>query len=337
MKVSELGEFGLIDLLVKMIANAQDSQPGYPPFLVGIGDDAAAWQGKNQTQLATADSLIENIHFSLDTISWEELGWKSLAVNLSDIAAMGGVPEYALVSLGLPDETEVEDVTSFYGGMIDLAKTFYVSVAGGDTCKSPAVMITVTVFGTGQDTLLRRSNARPGDTIAVTGHLGGAVAGLDMLTRKRNLAAEITASLRKAFNKPFPRVAEGKLLVKHGIKTAIDISDGFLADLRHICEMSRVSARVDVDKLPVFSPVRQVYGDRALEMALSGGEDYELLFTGTTSDIEKIQAESSCPITIVGEITGGNPGEISLFDSRGNPVQIDQTGWEHFIKEQPDR
>ena len=103
MKVSELGEFGLIDLLAKMIADAQDSQSGYPQFLVGIGDDAAAWQGKPHTQLATVDSLIESIHFTLDTISWEELGWKSLAVNLSDIAAMGGVPEYALVSLGLPE------------------------------------------------------------------------------------------------------------------------------------------------------------------------------------------------------------------------------------------
>jgi len=337
MKVSELGEFGLIDLLAKMIADAQNSQSGYPPFLVDIGDDAAAWQGKPHTQLATVDSLIENIHFSLDTISWEELGWKSLAVNLSDIAAMGGVPEYSLISLGLPDETEVKDVTSFYKGMIELAKKFHVSLAGGDTCRSPAVMITVTVFGTGQDTLLRRSNARPGDAIAVTGHLGGAAAGLDMLTHKLNLSAEITASLREAFHKPFPRVAEGQLLVKHGVKTAIDISDGFLADLYHICEISRVSARVDVDKLPVFPPVRQVYGEKALKMALSGGEDYELLFTGDVGDIAKIQAESSCPVTVVGEITDGNPGEISLFDGNGNPVQIHQSGWEHFIKEQPDR
>jgi thiamine-monophosphate kinase len=336
-KVSELGEFGLIDILAKMIAEVQDSQPGYPPFLVGIGDDAAAWQGNNQTQLATVDSLIENIHFSLDTISWEELGWKSLAINLSDIAAMGGVPEYALVSLGLPDGTEVEDITSLYKGMIGLAKNFHVSLAGGDTCKSPAVMITVTVFGTGQDTLLRRSNASPGDTIAVTGHLGGAAAGLDMFTRKLNLAAEITASLREAFNRPTPRVAEGQLLVKHGIRTAIDISDGFLADLHHICEMSRVCARVNTDQIPVFPPVRRVYGDKALEMALSGGEDYELLFTGNANDIAKIQAESSFLVTVVGKITDGNPGKISLFDSNGNPIQIHRSGWEHFIKEQPDR
>lgn len=337
MKVSEVGEFGLIDLLAKMIAAAQDSQSGYPPFLVGIGDDAAAWRGDKQVQLATVDSLIENVHFSLDTISWEELGWKSLAVNLSDIAAMGGVPEYALVSLGLPNETEVEDITSFYRGMIELARKYHVSLAGGDTCWSPAVMITVTVFGAGQDALLSRSTARPGDAIAVTGHLGGAAAGLDTLTRKLSLPAETAASLREAFHHPVPRVAEGQLLVKHGIRTAIDISDGFLADLRHIGEMSRVSARVDVDRLPILPPVRQAYGVKALDMALAGGEDYELIFTGTADDIAKIQAESPCPVTVVGDIIGGNAGEIILCDSSGNPVPVHQSGWEHFRDEQHDR
>lgn len=151
-----------------------------------------------------------------------------------------------------------------------------------------------------------------------------------MLSRKLSLAAEITTSLREAFNKPVPRVAEGQLLVKHGVRTAIDISDGFLADLRHICEMSGTSARINVDRLPVFPPVTQVYGEKALEMALSGGEDYELLFAGAADDIAEIRAESSCPITVVGEITAGNPGEINLFDSNGNPFQIHHSGWEHF-------
>jgi thiamine-monophosphate kinase len=333
MKVSELGEFGLIDLLIKMIAESQDNRSGYPPLTVGIGDDAAAWQTQAPNQLATVDSLIEDVHFSFGNISWQELGWKSLAVNLSDIGAMGGVPQYALISLGLPEKTEVEDITSLYQGMIELAQKFHVGLAGGDTCQSPVVMITVTVLGTGQETLLRRSTARPGDIIAVTGHLGGATAGLDMLTRQLSLAPEIATALREAFNKPVPRVAEGQLLVKHGIRTAIDISDGFLADLRHISQMSRVSARVDVDRIPIYPPVREAYGDKALEMALSGGEDYELLFTGAASHIEKIQAEATCPVTVVGEITGVSPGEINLFDSSGKPVTIQQSGWEHFKKQ----
>ncbi len=332
MKISELGEFGLIDLLAKEVAGSTGQPPDLPPLTVGIGDDAAAWPVKDGTQLATVDSLIEDIHFSLTTITWRELGWKSLAVNLSDIAAMGGLPEYALVSLGLPDSTEVEDVTELYWGMADLARHHRVNIAGGDTCRSPAVMITVAVLGSSPGNILRRSSATPGDSIAVTGHLGGAAAGLDMLTNNLNPGTEMTASLRWAFHKPVPRIAEGQLLVKHDIRTAIDISDGFIADLRHICEMSGVSARVNIDALPVYPPAVHVYGERARHMALSGGEDYELIFAGPADDIEKVKSEAACPVTIVGEITEGEPGTISLFDSAGNPVSIEESGWEHFSK-----
>ena len=124
MKVSELGEFGLIDLLAKTISRAEGQQPSSHQLVIGIGDDAAAWYSDASTQLATVDSLIQDVHFSLSTISWKELGWKSLAVNLSDIAAMGGVPGYALVSLALPEDTEVADVTALYQGMIELARQF---------------------------------------------------------------------------------------------------------------------------------------------------------------------------------------------------------------------
>lgn len=332
MKISELGEFGLIDLLAKTIAESSGKSSEIPSLTVGIGDDAAAWPGKPGTQLATIDSLVENIHFTLPTITWEELGWKSLAVNLSDIAAMGGIPEYALVSLGLPDSTDVEDVTALYRGMADLAQQYRVAIAGGDTCRSPVGMITVTVLGNSPGEILRRSSARVGEKIAVTGHLGGAAAGLDMLTNNLSPGTEIAASLRYAFHKPIPRLTEGQILVKNGVRTAIDISDGFLADLRHITEMSGVSARINIDSLPVYPPAVHVYGDKALQMALSGGEDYELLFTGSSDSIEKINSETSCPVTIIGEITEGKRGEINLLDKAGNPVDMIESGWEHFTK-----
>ena len=335
MKVSDIGEFGLIDLLAKMTVGSPGRQSGRPRLTVGIGDDAAAWPGRDRTQLATIDSLIEGIHFTPGKISWEELGWKSLAVNLSDIAAMGGVPEYALVALGLPDSTEVEDVTALYQGMIELADRHRVSLAGGDTCKSPVVAITISVFGTAPDNILRRSAARPGDSIAVTGYLGSAAAGHAMLADDLRFSPEATAYLREAFNKPKPRLTEGQLLVKHGIKTAIDISDGLLADLRHICQMSHVSARLDVDKIPVHPAVGENFGAKALELILAGGEEYELLFTGSGEAIGQVKSEILCPATIIGEITAGSPGEVSLFDSTGNPVSTNQSGWEHFIKEQP--
>ena len=186
MKVSELGEFGLIDLLAKMISSSQNNQlPPHQKLIIGIGDDAAAWHGDTSIQLATVDSLIQDVHFSLSTTTWKELGWKSLAVNLSDIAAMGGVPTYALVALALPGDTEVEDVTALYEGMLELANQSQVAIVGGNTCQAPEVSITITVLGSSRSkNILRRSTARPGDNIAVTGYLGSAAAGLEMLTQQ---------------------------------------------------------------------------------------------------------------------------------------------------------
>ena len=142
MKVSELGEFGLIDLLAKMAGGQKNEH-----LLIGIGDDAAAWKSDASIQLATVDSFIQDVHFSLATASWEEVGWKALAVNLSDIAAMGGVPRYALISLAMLGHTEVEDVAAMYRAMIELAEQFGVALVGGDTCSAPLVAITIAVLG----------------------------------------------------------------------------------------------------------------------------------------------------------------------------------------------
>ncbi len=332
MKVSELGEFGLIDLLAKMVSSSQRNQLApHQKLVIGIGDDAAAWYGDASTQLATVDSLIQDVHFSLSTISWKELGWKSLAINLSDIAAMGGVPGYALVSLALPGDTEVEDVAALYEGMLELAQQFEVAIAGGDTCQAPLVSITVTVLGSSQNKhILSRATAKPGDSVAVTGYLGSAAAGLEMLKNELQFDPEVTTYLRDAFLHPRPRIAEGRLLVKQGVATAIDISDGLLSDLRQICRASQVSARVEVDRIPIQSVVKDNFGDRALELALAGGEDYELLFTASAGVTNSVKEEAPCPVTIIGEITAGKPGEVSLFDTRGNPVNLLEAGWEHF-------
>ncbi|TET25918.1 MAG: thiamine-monophosphate kinase [Dehalococcoidia bacterium] len=214
MKVSELGEFGLIDLLAEMVRQTQTTKA---ELVIGIGDDGAAWHGDTSTQLATVDSLIEDVHFSLASISWQELGWKAMAVNLSDIAAMGGVPSYALVSLALPKNTEVDNVTALYKGMIELAGQFGVVIAGGDTSRAPIVVITVTILGSTQNqgnNILTRSAAVAGEKIAVTGYLGGAAAGLEMVSKGLQLDAETTACLKRAFLHPHPRIAEGQILVE---------------------------------------------------------------------------------------------------------------------------
>ena len=334
MKVSELGEFGLIDLLAKMVSSSQDKQtPAWQQLIIGIGDDAAAWYGDTSTQLATVDSLIQDVHFSLDTISWEELGWKALVANLSDIAAMGGMPKYALVSLALPGHTEVEDVTALYRGMMEGAQEFGVAIAGGDTSSAPLVIITITILGSTKSQtqhILTRSGAKPGEKVAVTGELGAAAAGSEMLTKQLQFDADTANCLRRAFLHPCPRIAEGQLLVEQGVKTAIDISDGLISDLTHLCKASQVSARIEIDRVPVPPVVNANFGDRALELALSGGEDYELLFTGSSEIIDKVTRAAACPVTVIGEIVADEPGKITLVDRQGNPVSLHKAGWEHF-------
>lgn len=332
-KVSELGEFGLIELISDIVKRRQKLPPGQSKLLAGIGDDASAWRQDYPVSLATVDCLTQGVHFNLSTSGWEDLGWKALAISLSDIAAMGGNPEYALVSLGLPDDTEVDHITALYEGMIKLANRFGVYISGGNISRSAIVFINTSVFGgiESQDRLLRRSAARPGDVIAVTGSLGGAAAGLNTLIENLPFETSLKGSLRTSFFRPYPRVVEGRVLSEIGVKAAIDISDGLLADLGHLCRASGAGARLDADCVPVNPEAKAAFPERALEMALGGGEDYELLFTADAEKIEGAKAALSCPVTVIGEIVADDKAGISIFRN-GRPYQAKATGWQHFAR-----
>jgi len=334
MKVSELGQFGLIDMIAKTIEKARDEKAdSWQNLLVGIGDDCAVWRGDITNQLAKVDCQVEGVHFNLDILSWEDLGWKSLAANLSDIAAMGGIPEYALVSLGLPQDTDVENVISLYKGILKLAKLTGIAIAGGNVSASFKIFVDISIFGkTGnqEGKYLSRRAARPGDLIAVTNWLGTASAGFAMLTRKTKLEFKVSDCLRQAFSQPQPRLKEGKLLVREGVKTAIDISDGLLADLNHICQASAVGAVIQIEKLPIRDEVKQAFGSRSSELALSGGEDYELLFTARPEIINRVKKSAPCLITAIGEIVSEDVGQIILIDEEGKRVTTTARGWDHF-------
>ena len=319
-----MGEFGLIDLLAKMAGGGQDKQ-----LLIGIGDDAAAWKGDTSIQLATVDSFIQDVHFPTGIASWPELGWKALAVNLSDIAAMGGIPRYALVSLALPPDTEVDDVTALYTGMLELAKQHRVTIVGGDISHAPLVFVSITVLGTSpKKQILTRSSAKPGELVAVTGNLGTAAAGLEMLTKKLRFDPKATARFKQAFFRPTPRITEGQLLLEQGVKTAIDISDGLVGDLGQIGKASQVGAKIEADRVPVEPKVLASFGERALELALTGGEDYELLFTAGAEVIKRVKQAASCPITVIGEVVAGQG--VTVVDRQGKPIKLGRAGWEHF-------
>jgi len=331
-KLSELGEFGLIDLIHGSIVRYENSrQPPWQKVLVGIGDDAAAWQSDNHIQLATTDTLVEDIHFDLDVIHWEELGWKALAVNLSDIAAMGGIPKYALLSLALPDKLEVEDIAKFADAMVHLAGEFGVAVIGGNVAIAPNVVITVTVIGCSRgEAMLKRSTASSGEQIAVTGYLGLSAAGLEMLKGKPISDPEKVNILRQAHFKPMPKIREGQILIEQGVRTAIDISDGLIADLDHICESSKVNAKVRIEQVPVH-PVVAANFPNYQELALCGGEDYELLFTADEATIAQARQALNCPVTVIGDITEEKlPTRVAVVDSKGNIIPYKRGGWEHF-------
>ena len=334
MKVEEIGEFGLIERLSKMAKQAEDKEKdAWRRLIIGIGDDATAYFSDSPIQLATVDSLVQDIHFSLEYTSWEELGWKSLAVNLSDIAAMGGIPHYALVSVGLPGNTEVTDVISLYRGMTELANQYGVAIVGGDTVSSPFVFISVTVLGSAgakNNHLIRRSLAKPGDEIAVTNYLGTSAAGLEMLRKRLKFKPKLSRQLRQAHLKPYPRITEGRLLVEKGVKCGMDISDGLVGDLTHICQESKVGARINVDLVPISPSVKTCFGERALELALTGGEDYELLFTASPQVINRVKKAIQCPITVVGEITTEKVGKVTLINTNGKEVTLRKKGRDHF-------
>ncbi|MDO9333460.1 MAG: thiamine-phosphate kinase [Dehalococcoidales bacterium] len=336
MKVSKIGEFGLIQKLAGQVAAATDKRwKSWRQLIVGIGDDAAVWHPRSPFQIITVDSLVEGVHFSLKTTTWQELGWKAIAVNLSDIAAMGGIPLYALISLGLPPDTKVEDIQALYDGMIAVTEKFGVAIVGGDTVGSPIVFISVTVVGCASNAtgkVLTRSAAQPGDKIAVTNTLGASAAGLAMLTRNLKFPPEATTELRRAHLQPYPRVTEGQKLVAHGVKAGMDISDGLVGDLTHICEMSRLGARLNIYLVPVSPVAKACFGDKALEFALNGGEDYELLFTAPARVIQRVKKALDCPVTVIGKITAKNPGKVMLIDKAGSPITLKKTGWDAFKK-----
>src|SRR4030042_198203 len=320
MRVSELGEFGLIELLADTVDKTRNPRDiSWQRLLIGIGDDAAVWQEDGSIQLATTDSLIQDTHFDLNITTWEELGWKAIAVNLSDIAAMGGIPGYALISLALPGELETECISSLYQGMAQIANRFGIAIVGGNIASASKTMIAVTVLGSLESkSALTRSAAVPGDQVAITGYPGLSAAGLKMLKQKLSFDSETSQLLRQAHLQPTPRINEGQALLSHKVRAAIDISDGLIADLTHICKASKVGARINKDSVPIHPVLQSNFKSDCQQLALSGGEDYELLFTASSQVINQVKQAISCPITVIGEIIEGTPGTVRLSDAHGN-------------------
>lgn len=334
MKVKELGEFGLIELLIGMVGRERRGPDNASPFgfrlEVDAGDDTAAWRCGQVTELCTTDTAVEGVHFTPATIPWQDLGWRIMAANVSDIAAMGGLPLYALVTLGLPGEAEVEDVVELYGGMLELSNEYGVAIVGGDVVRSPIFFVTVALTGVHDGTPLLRSAARPGELVAVTGYLGSSAGGLEMMVSGLSLRREVEEHLRGAHRRPRPCVAQGRALAWAGVRACIDISDGLVDDLSKLCKASGVAARVEAGRVPIHPLLREAFPERCLHLALGGGEDYQLLFTAPREVMERVLPQLEQPAALIGEVEAGEPGRVTVITPKGERLADISGGWDHF-------
>lgn len=335
MHVSKLGEFGLIARIAKMVGEPGDD------VVVGIGDDVAVLRtGGDKYLLATCDIQVEGIHFIRDKISPYQLGRKAVAINLSDIASMGGVPKQLLISLVLPEDTPVSYVDAMYEGMKEETGRYGVDIVGGNIARSPSGLI-VDIFLLGEvepEYLLLRSGAKVGDGVLVTGYVGDSAAGLTLLLAPAaNCDKAYAKRVLEAHLTPTPRLKEGRVIAKSGMATAmIDVSDGALGDLGHICERSGVGARVWVERLPISDAARttaMAVEKDPLKWALGGGEDYELLFTTPPERAEELAAlvceETGTPVSVIGEIVPAEEG-IKVVRESGESLSLEREGWDHF-------
>jgi thiamine-monophosphate kinase len=312
-------------------------------MLKGVGDDCSvSTQAPGRVLLATTDILVEGRHFLKDAAPARLLGKRALCVSLSDIAAMGGEPLFFLVSIGLPKNTEKAFVDELYKGIKYQAKRFSTVLAGGNTSGSKEIIISTTLFGEmpGKEVLYRHG-ARPGDLLFVTGTLGGSALGLAVLKDKgfkRAAKGPFKKEVMKHLD-PIPRLSVGRALASKGLASSmIDISDGLMLDLKRLCGSSGVGAEVQSTWLPVSPGLKRLakkdpsWGKKAAEMALTGGEEYELLFTAPAKFSNKIKTLSKklrVRITEIGSIRDKSQ-KISVMGKEGRPVRLKKTGFEHF-------
>ena len=312
MKIGRLGEFGLIEVIRRSVPAKSAG------VVAGIGDDAAVLRsnGRRSSLLLTTDTLVEGIHFSFDHATYRELGWKLAAVNISDIAAMGGVPGYALVTLGLKKDTSVEDVEDIYRGIKAISKRYGLIVVGGDIVSSPKAFFATMALTGSCDHPVMRSGARPGDKLMAVGRFGASSAGMRALKKFGRKALKISGvkDLAKAHLMPRPMIDEGLELSKVA-SSMIDNSDGLARSLIELSRAGGVGFDIYPDRIPLARGA-------SINDALNGGEDYNLIFTVKRgARIPKGSIE-------IGRTT--KVRRILTIDRAGRSKQLKETGFEHF-------
>ena len=333
---AKAGEFDLIRRLNHLLEAESTADPDRGPF-IGIGDDCAVVLRGGTASLLTVDAMVDGVHFKAGQIDWFDLGWKAMVSNQSDIAAMGGTPDHALVTIGVMEDLSASEIESVYKGMAAAMNEFGGEVVGGDTVRSAVFFISVALVGsaglgeTGEPLLLRRDRARVGDIVAVTGPVGGSAGGLRALSEDRN--SRDAEYLKNMQFRPRARVDTGRALVDNGFECGIDVSDGLLSDLTHICESSGVGAEVEIDKVPVPDQLKREYPEDWLDLALGGGEDYELVVVAPRQVFQRFDETGACELHEIGRITDQPPETqrpVSARAADGSAISVAKYGWDHF-------
>ena len=330
MTLDSIGEFGLIDRIVARLGDAAARDIVVPP-----GDDAAAWAVDVGLVVASVDTLAEGTHWRRDTMSFADVGWRAVATSVSDLAAMGADPGYVLIAAELAPDVELDDVDAFADGVAEACRRYGVRVAGGNVAGAAATSVSTTAFGSastlddGTAALLRRDAARPGDLVAVSGTPGAAAVGLALIEAGR-AAEEAAAPLVAAHRRPPARLDLGRAAVAAGVRCAIDISDGLLQDLGHVARASGVGIEVDAAALPLHPAAAALLdAENALELALRGGEDYELALTAPAATLGALPPTETT-ITTIGRVVTAHPGEVVALGGDGLPLAQPSGGWDQL-------
>ncbi len=334
--VADVGEFGLIDRLEALV---QGEGLQLPKKTVGIGDDCAVFRPRPGHEiLVTCDCMVEGRHYLTEYTTSYDIGRRAMALNISDIGAMGGVPRYAVVSLGLKGDAAVAEIKSLYRGFLSQLNPLGAAIVGGNITKSALTFIDITLIGeVAEGCSILRSTANIGDVILVTGSPGQAAAGLQLLLRVEDGRDLRDDPLVQAYNRPEHRAREGHAIAQGGDATAmIDTSDGLLGDLGHICRESKVGALLDRERLPVSAELRRAasrMGKDPYDFVLGDSDDYELIITCPPDHVNQIRAAigtvSDLPVTEVGMIVEAAQG-IRLIFPDGTRKRVSAAGWDHF-------
>lgn len=346
-EISSIGEFGLIARIRKIVDVHVDDFAIHDNLIKGIADDAAVFRPTpGKVQLFTTDAFVEGIHFDLTFTSFKHLGWKVISASISDIIAMGGTPRYITINLSLPKKISVEMVEELYRGAVLACKKYSCIIIGGDTTASMAnAVISSAVIGEADEHKIKyRKGASVGEYLCVTGHLGASLAGLKVLKREKEHF--IKANEPQAFKPnlepytlalekhlmPKPRIDILKIFIERvNIGAMIDISDGLASEVHHICNNSGVGAEVYEHNLPVDGITQKIaseFSESPTNYALYSGEEYELLFTISDSEYEKLEKLTN-DVTIVGRVKEKEKG-IILIREQGEPEPLHLSGWDHF-------